>query len=68
MTHTRELLISALTREFDYLCHDCDMFDESVTPVEYNEFLQTLTLQQLIDETCCEHDTYTLDEYMETWL
>ena len=68
MTHTRDQLITALTREYDYLCHDCPADDDELTAVEYAEFLQSLTLQQLIDETSCEDNSYTLDEYLTNWL
>ena len=68
MTYTREQLITALTREYDYLCHDCPADDDDLTAVEYAEFLQSLTLQQLIDETSCEDNSYTLDEFLTNWL
>ena len=68
MTYTRDQLITALTREYDYLCHDCPADDDELTAVEYAEFLQSLTLQQLIDETSCEDNSYTLDEYLTNWL
>ena len=68
MTYTRSQLIDALTREYDYLCHDCPADDDELTAAEYTEFLQSLSLQQLIDETACEDNSYTLDEYISNWL
>ena len=67
MTYTRQQLIDALQREYEYLCHDCPDDDDDLTTAEYAEFLQSLTLDELIDETSCEDDSYTLDEYLASW-
>lgn len=66
MQYTRQQLISALHNEYQNLCHDDPYNPEDpydMTPDEYHNYLNTLSVQQLIDWT----DTgegYTLDEYM----
>ena len=64
--YTRQQLIDALTHEYDYLCHD-DPYDPEdpydMTVPEYVEYLSSLSIEQLIDETDTG-DGYTLDEYM----
>ncbi len=66
MQYTRQQLIDALSHEYDYLCHD-DPYDPEdpfdMTQSEYVEYLNSLSVEQLIDETDC-NEYYTLDEYM----
>ena len=66
MQYTRQQLIDALAHEYDYLCHD-DPYDSEdpfdMTVPEYVEYLSSLSIEQLIDETSTG-DGYTLDEYM----
>ena len=63
---TREQLIEALYREYEYLCHDDFDPDEDLTPEEYLEMIETLSYDELVSETSTD-DCYTLDEYMQTW-
>jgi hypothetical protein len=66
MKYTKEQLIDALCREWDYLCHDD--FDPEVddTPEEYRKNMESLTIEELIEETSTG-EGYTLDEFMEYW-
>ena len=61
--YTREQLIAALQHEYEYLIHDDFDPDVDMTADEHLEYLQTLSLEQLIDDTDTG-DGYTLDEYM----
>tara|TARA_R100000005_G_scaffold95061_1_gene75137 strand:+ start:241 stop:441 length:201 start_codon:yes stop_codon:yes gene_type:complete len=63
----RSHLISALYHEYQFLCHDDFDADTDATPDEYLASLQRMTDDELITESCTD-DTYTLDEYMRTWL
>ena len=61
--YTREQLIAALQHEYEYLIHDDFDPDVDMTADDHLEYLQTLSLEQLIDDTDTG-DGYTLDEYM----
>lgn len=61
--YTREQLIAALQHEYEYLIHDDFDPDVDMTTDEHLEYLQSLSLEQLIDDTDTG-DGYTLDEYM----
>ena len=63
MTHTREQLISALYSEYEFLCHDDFDPDVDMSPSEYLTHLQSMSLEDLINETSTD-DTYTLDEFV----
>ncbi len=65
MTYTRSQLISALHSEYEFLCHDDFDPDVDMSPSEYLTHLQTMSLDDLINETSTD-DTYTLDEFMDT--
>jgi len=60
--YTKEQLIDALCREYDYLCHD-DYDPEDDTPEEYRLKLECYSLEELIEETSTG-EGYTLDEFM----
>jgi hypothetical protein len=64
--YTRQQLIDALSAEYDTLCQE-DPYDPEdpydMTVPEYIEYLNSLSVEQLIDETDTD-DNYTLDEYM----
>ena len=61
--YTRDQLIAALQHEYEYLIHDDFDPDVDMTADEHLKYLQTLSLEQLIDDTDCD-DEYTLDDYM----
>ena len=67
MTPTREQLIEALVREYEYLCHDDYDPDEDSTPEEYLEMIRTLSYEELVSETSTDEE-YTLKDYLATWL
>lgn len=62
MQYTRQQLIDALQHEYILLTHD-DIDDDDMSPAEYSDYLNSLSVEQLIDETDCD-EHYTLDEYM----
>ena len=67
MTHNRSHLISALVHEYEFLCHDDFDPDTDPTPDDYLVMLQAMSDDELLVETCTD-STYTLDEYLTTWL
>lgn len=66
MKYTKEQLIDALVREYDYLCHD-DYDPDDDTPEEYQLKLECYSLKDLLRETSTGKG-YTLEEFMENWL
>ncbi|AOO16196.1 hypothetical protein RW040709_069 [Cyanophage S-RIM12_RW_04_0709] len=66
MTYTKEQLIEALCREYDYLCHDDYDPEVDDTPEEYRLRLECYSLEELVEDTCTG-EGYTLDEFMENW-
>ena len=64
MTPTREQLIDALVKEYEYLCHDDYDPDEDLTPEEYLEMINTLSYEELVSETSADDP----EEYILTWL
>jgi len=63
MNYTKEQLVDALQHEYDYLCHEDFDPDVDMTLEEHLEWLNTLTLEELIEETSTD-ETFTLEEYM----
>jgi diadenosine tetraphosphatase ApaH/serine/threonine PP2A family protein phosphatase len=63
MKYTKEQLVDALQHEYDYLCHEDFDPDVDMTLEEHLEWLNTLTLEELIEETSTD-EGYTLDEFM----
>jgi len=66
MNYTKEQLVDALQHEYDYLCHEDFDPDVDMTLEEHLEWLNTLTLEELIEETWTD-ETFTLEEYMERY-
>jgi len=66
MKYTKEQLVDALQHEYDYLCHEDFDPDVDMTLEEHLEWLNTLTLEELIEETSTD-ETFTLEEYMNIW-
>jgi len=66
MTPTKEQLIDALSREYEYLCHDD--FDPNVdpSPEDYRQSLHNLTIEELIEETSTDDD-FTLEQFLEIY-
>ena len=63
MQYTRDQLITALQHEYDQLIHEDFDPDNDMSLDEHLEYLNSLSVEQLIDETSTG-DGYTLDEYM----
>jgi diadenosine tetraphosphatase ApaH/serine/threonine PP2A family protein phosphatase len=68
MKYTRAQLIDALQNEYEYeyeyLCHDDFDPDVDMTMEEHLEWLDTLTIEELVKETDTDNESYTLDEFM----
>ena len=64
MNYTRAQLIDALQHEYDYLIHDDFDPDVDMTLEEHLDWLNTLTLEELVKETDTDDEGYTLDEFM----
>ena len=67
MTYTKEQLINAIQREYEYLTHDDFNPFEDMTAEEHLEWLHTLPWEDLVEVTCT-NENYTLDEYMKNWV
>lgn len=66
MNYTKEQLIDALQREYDYLCHDDFDPDVDMTLEEHLEFLKSLTYEELLEETSTD-EIFSLDDFMRTY-
>lgn len=66
MTPTKQQLLDALVKEYEYLCHDDYDPEEDVTPEEYRESLEQMSYEDLITETGTDEE-YTLEEYLEVY-
>ena len=64
--YSREQLIAAVYKEYEYLCHDDFDPDVDMTNEEHLEYLNKLSIEDLIIETDT-NDEYTLDDYMAEW-
>ena len=65
MSYTRQQLIDALQYEYILLTHD-DIDDDDMSPDEYQNYLNSLSVEQLIDETCIDFDDdYTIVDYIK---
>ena len=64
MKYTKAQLIDAIVNEWEYLCHDCPEEDDA-TPEERRAELETMTIEELVEETDTDPEYYSLDEYME---
>ena len=64
MNYTRAQLIDALQHEYDYLIHDDFDPDVDMTLEEHLDWLNTLTIEELVKETDTDDEGYTLDEFM----
>ena len=63
LMYTKQQLIDALQHEYEYLIHDGFDPDVDMSLDEHLEYLKSLSVEQLIDETDCD-ENYTLEEYM----
>ena len=63
MKYTKEQLIDALVHEWEYLCHD-DYDPQDPTPEEDRKEMESLTVEELIEETSTD-DGFTLEDFMD---
>jgi len=66
MTYTNEELITALVKEYEWLCHDDFDPEEDPTPEEYLDSIKDLSYDELVEETQTD-DFFTLDLFMRAW-
>lgn len=66
MTYTKQQLIDALQKEYEWLCHDDFDPEEDLSLEEHLEMLQELSYDELVEETSTD-DIFTLDEFMRTY-
>lgn len=64
--YSRKQLIAACHKEYEYLCHDDFDPDEDMTMDEHLQYLNKLSIEDLINETDTNEE-YTLDNYMVKW-
>jgi len=63
---TRQQLIDALQREYEYLIHDDFDPDVDMSADEHLAYLNSLSIDELIDDTNTD-DEYTLDAFMHSY-
>ena len=66
MNYTREQLIDALVKEYEWLCHDDFDPDVDPTPEEYLDSIKDLSYDELVEETQTD-DFFPLDLFMRAW-
>jgi len=66
MTYTKQQLVDALVREYEFLCHDDFDPDVDIPPEDYSFLLKDLTIDELIEETNTD-DNFSLEEYMSVY-
>ena len=66
MDWSREQLINALVREYEYLCHDDFDPDLDLTTEEYRLKIECYNDEDLIAEASVDDD-FTLDQFMRTY-
>ena len=76
--YTREQLINALNKEYEFLCHDNFDPDVDCPPAKLLESLLKQTIEELRDEVAAtirdsnigqdDADRISLDDYMTRWL
>ena len=66
MTYTKQQLVDALQKEYEWLCHDDFDPEEDLSLEEHLEMLQELSYDELVEETSTD-DIFTLEEFMRTY-
>lgn len=66
MEYTKAQLVDALHNEYEHLCHDDFDPETDISLEEHLEWLQTLTLEELVAETTTD-EVFTLHEFMERY-
>ena len=67
MKYKTEDIRAALCREYEWLCHDDPPRTGELTESEYKEYVSKLDYDQLVFETSCDEQIFTLDDFMEHW-
>ena len=66
MNYTRQQLIDALCREYDYVIHDDFDPETDLTPEEYRLAIECLSDEDLVAETGVDEE-FTIDQFMEMY-
>lgn len=66
MIATKQQLIDALCKEYEFLCHDDFDPDVDPTPEEYRSSLQSMSYDELVEETSTD-EYYTLEDFLFTY-
>jgi hypothetical protein len=66
MTYTKEQLVNALVREYEFLCHDDFDPELDMSISEYRVMMEEMSLDELVLETGTDQE-FTLDQFMETY-
>ena len=66
MTYTKQQLVDALVREYEFLCHDDFDPDLDASPEEYRMMMEEMNMKDLIEETNTD-DNFSLEEYMSVY-
>ena len=60
-------LVDALLSEYNSFIEDGYEEELDYTVDEYHEYLKGLTHSQLIDETSCDDEIFTINDFMHAW-
>jgi hypothetical protein len=66
MTYTKEQLVDALVREYEFLCHDDFDPEMDMSIGEYRVMMEEMTYDELVIETGVD-EVFSLDEYMRCY-
>lgn len=66
MSYTKEQIVQALFREYEFLCHDDFDPDLDISPEDYLTMIEDMSYDDLLNEACID-ENFTLDEFMEVY-
>ena len=66
MTYTKEQLVDALVREYEFLCHDDFDLEIDMSISEYRVMMEEMSFGELVIETGTDKE-FNLDEYMRCY-
>lgn len=64
MDYSHSQLVDALLCEYNSFIEDGCEEELELTFDEYHEYLKGLTLSELIDETSCDDEVFTINDFM----
>ena len=67
MKYKTEDIRAALCREYESLCHVDPPRGDDLTESQYEQYVATLDYDQLVFETSCDEEIFTLDDFMNHW-